>query len=353
MGTTAMNDETRWSLVRDRDGSADGSFVYAVRTTGVYCHPGCSSRRPRRENVVFFGSGREARRAGYRPCKRCRPDALEPEDRGARAVSAACRLIDECEGAPRLGELAAAVGYSPSHFHRLFREIVGVTPREYAAMGRMNRAREGLRGSESVTGVIYSSGYGASSRFYDHAAALLGMTPTEYRDGAEGKTIRVAVVSTYLGMTLVAATERGVCAIELGADARELVERLRHRFPAARLVLGDEQFGEWVAEVVAYLEAPRRGHSLPLDIQGTAFQRRVWRALRSVPAGATTTYSEIASRIGLPGGARAVAGACAANTFAGAIPCHRVVRKDGDPSGYRWGLERKRALLERESSGEE
>jgi AraC family transcriptional regulator, regulatory protein of adaptative response / methylated-DNA-[protein]-cysteine methyltransferase len=343
------SDDERWAAVRDRDRSAEGRFVVAVKTTGIYCRPGCPARLPNRGNVTFFASAAEARAAGYRACKRCRPDAARPDQQQADAVRRACRLIEGADEPPGLEGLAEAVGLSPSHLHRLFKRYVGVTPKGYAALRRANQARAHLRAGASVTEAIYAAGYGASSRFYDEAGRVLGMSPREFQNGAPGVEVKVAIAPTYLGPVLVAATARGICAIELGESEAGLRRRLRDCFPGARLVEDDPAFGAWVAQVVAFLEAPRRGLALPLDIQGTAFQRRVWEALRAIPAGQTLSYAAVAARIGAPKAVRAVAQACAANRLAVAIPCHRVVRSDGELGGYRGGLDRKRALLEREA----
>jgi AraC family transcriptional regulator of adaptative response/methylated-DNA-[protein]-cysteine methyltransferase len=344
----ARDDAGRWSAVEQRDRSAEMLFVYAVKTTGIYCRPGCSSRLPRRENVAFFDTPLQARGAGFRPCKRCRPDTAQSQVERVDAVQIACKLIDEAEEPPSLEELASAVNYSPSYFQRLFKQTVGVTPKAYAAMRRANRIRENLLCKTGVAQAVYSSGYGTSSRFYEESSEVLGMKPSQYRGGAKGITIRVAVAATTLGQMLVAATDKGLCAIEFGDDDTEMLSRLRKRFPDAELNESDS-FQGWVEDVVAYVDSSTGRLSLPLDIQGTAFQRRVWEELRKVPSGSTTTYAELANQIGQPTAARAVAGACAANRLAVAIPCHRVVRSDGNMGEYRWGIERKEALLERES----
>ena len=351
IATAFPTDARRWAAVLRRDRRAEGEFLYRVRTTGVYCRPTCASRLPKRENVAFFASSGEAERAGFRACKRCRPgDGLRP-DPGAATIARACRLMDEAEAPPALGDLAAAVGLSPSHFHRLFKRTVGVTPKEYAAAQRAGRVREGLGRSPTVTRAIYDAGFNAGSRFYEGAGRELGMAPAAYKNGAAGIEIRYAVEPSSLGWLLVAATEHGVCAIELDAGPEPLLARLRARFPRATLRGDDPAFAAWVGLVSAFVEAPQRGLDLPLDVQGTAFQHRVWKALRELPPGTTATYAEVAERIGRPGGARAVAAACAANPIAVAIPCHRVVGGDGGLRGYRWGVERKRALLEREAAG--
>lgn len=338
----------RWEALRRRDPAADGHFVYAVRSTGVYCRPSCAARPARPENVAFYATNAEAKKAGFRPCKRCRPDGPSQNDRRAEAVACACRLIEEAEEAPPLEELATAAGMSPHHFHRIFKQVTGVTPRAYVQANRAARVAGALQQAGSVTEAIYEAGYGSSGRFYETAGARLGMTPTSYRKGGVGETIRFAVGVCSLGSILVAATERGVCAILLGDDPDLLLRDLQDRFPKAELIGGDAAFEATVAQVVGFVEAPGTGLDLPLDIGGTAFQQRVWQALRAIPAGRTTSYAEVAGAIGEPAAVRAVARACGANPIAVAIPCHRVVRSDGGLSGYRWGVERKRDLLDRE-----
>lgn len=338
----------RWAALRRRDPAADGRFVYAVRSTGVYCRPSCAARAARPENVVFYATNAEAEQAGFRPCKRCRPDEPSQTDRRAEAVASACRLIEAAEEAPQLEELAATAGMSPHHFHRIFKQVTGVTPRAYVQAHRAARVADALKQAGSVTEAIYEAGYGSSGRFYETAAARLGMTPTSYRKGGMGETIRFAVGVCSLGSILVATTDRGVCAILLGDDPDMLLRDLQDRFPKADLIGGDSGFGAIVAQVVGLVEAPGTGLALPLDIGGTAFQQRVWQALRAIPAGRTASYAEIANAIGEPAAVRAVARACGANPLAVAIPCHRVLRSDGGLSGYRWGVERKRDLLDRE-----
>jgi AraC family transcriptional regulator of adaptative response/methylated-DNA-[protein]-cysteine methyltransferase len=347
--TPFLTNDLRWEALTQRDRRADGAFLYGVATTGVYCRPTCASRLPNRENVRFFDSRAEAERAGYRACKRCRPNEASAGERHADAIRQACALLEQADPPATLDDLAAAAGLSPFHFHRLFKKSVGVTPKQYAVAGRMRRLQNGLEQGGSVTQAIYEAGFGSSSRVYESAAERLGMTPSRYRDGAAGLQIRFAVAPVSLGWMLVAATERGVCTIELGDTPEALVERLRARFPRAERCDDDPAFAEWVRQVTAFLEAPRRGLDLPLDIQGTAFQQRVWKALQEIQPGRTETYAGIARRIEQPSAARAVAQACASNPVAVAIPCHRVVRSGGDLGGYRWGVERKRALLEREA----
>jgi AraC family transcriptional regulator of adaptative response/methylated-DNA-[protein]-cysteine methyltransferase len=346
----SSTEDPRWRAVERRDRAADGTFVYSVRTTGVYCRPSCAARLPRRENVAFHESCAEAERAGFRPCKRCRPNEPALADQQAAAVAAACRLIEEAEETPSLAALAQAAGLSRFHFHRVFKAVTGVTPKAYADAHRGKRVRAELTQSGSVTEAIYGAGFNSSGRFYAAAPGVLGMTPTQFRAGGGGNVIRFAVGECSLGAILVAATEKGVCAIELGNDPDALVRGLQDRFPNARFVGGDPAFELLVARVVGFVEAPGQGLDLPLDIRGTAFQQRVWKAIRTIPAGSTATYSEIARRIGKPKAIRAVAHACASNGIALAIPCHRVVRIDGSMAGYRWGVARKRALLTREKA---
>ena len=349
-GTELRSDLKRLAAVRRRDRTADGSFVYAVVTTGVYCRPSCASRTARSENIRFYDSPLEAEAAGYRACKRCRPKGNEGTDTHLAAVTEACRQIKASDGTIRLATLAQAAGMSPWHFHRVFKRTTGVTPKAYAAALRADRVRDELAQGQGVTHALYSAGYGASSRFYAEADKRLGMKPSVYRKGGEGSTIRFAIGVCSLGSILVAATENGVCAIELGDDPESLIRDLKQRFAMAKVVSDDPEFAQVVAEVVAFVEEPERGLDLPLDIRGTAFQQRVWTALRSIPPGRTASYGEIAAVIGEPGAARAVAEACASNPIALAIPCHRVVRADGDVSGYRWGVARKRELLAREAT---
>ena len=347
---TATEQDPRWPLVQARSPEADGKFFYSVRTTGVYCRPSCPSRHARPENVRFHESRDAAERAGFRACRRCRPDRPSPAEQHAAQVTQACRMIETSDRMPTLEALAGAVGVSPFHFHRVFKSVTGLTPRAYAAAHRTNRVRAELTRSESVTSAIYDSGYESNSRFYGEASRVLGMTPTDYRAGGKGAEIRFAVGQCSLGAILVARSDRGICAIHLGEDPDALVRELQDRFPLATLVGGDAEFEGLVAQVVGFVEAPSTGLDLPLDVRGTAFQQRVWQALREIPLGATATYREIAARIGAPTSVRAVAGACAANPLAVAIPCHRVVRTDGALSGYRWGVERKRQLLAREGA---
>lgn len=350
MQPTFQTDEARWAAVLARDSAAEGAFLFSVRTTGVYCRPTCAARQPRRENVAFYATNAEAEAAGFRPCKRCKPTEPALAERRAAAAALACRLIDEAETPPALDDLARAAGLSPHHFHRVFKEAVGVTPRAYAAQRRAERVRQGLSQAGSVTEAIYEAGFNSGGRFYETSGEVLGMTPTAFRAGGRGAAIRFAVGECSLGSVLVAASERGVCAILLGDDPDALVRDLQDRFDRAELIGGDRDFEALVAKVVGLVENPRQGLDLPLDVRGTAFQHRVWRALREIPPGSRESYADVARRIGAPAAVRAVAGACAANALAVAIPCHRVVRQDGAVSGYRWGVERKEALLAREAA---
>lgn len=342
-------DDPRWTAVRTRDGTADGQFYYAVCTTGVYCRPSCSARTPRPQNVRFFASAQEAERAGFRACKRCKPDQLSAPSPHIAKVTLACRAIEASETMPRLEELARLTDMSPYHFHRVFKKVTGLTPRAYGAAQREKRLRKDLGKAVTVTQAIYAAGYNSNSRFYENADSVLGMKPSHYRNGGATLDIRFAVGECSLGSILVAQSEVGVCAILMGDDPDMLVRDLQDRFPHARLLGGDAGFERLIAQVVGFVDAPAVGLDLPLDIRGTAFQQRVWQALRDIAPGSTATYSEIAAAIGAPGAARAVALACAANPLAVAIPCHRVVRNDGSLSGYRWGVERKRALLDVEA----
>jgi len=350
MAPTTTSNDPRWAAIVARDASADGQFFYAVATTGVYCRPSCAARLPRPQNVSFHLSTAAAEQAGFRACKRCTPDQLSLEQRRSEQIAELCRYIENATEMPSLAQLAEHAGLSPHHLHRLFKSATGVTPRAYAAAQRARRVRAELPESPSVTAALYGAGYGSSRQFYAVASQRLGMTPSEYRAGAPQLEIRFAVGVCSLGQVLVAASERGVCAILLGDSADMLAADLAQRFPRARLLEGGADFQQQLARVIAFVERPSAGLELPLDVRGTAFQERVWQALRAVPAGATTNYSELAHAIGAPRAVRAVAGACAANPLAIAIPCHRVLRSDGNLSGYRWGVERKRELLAREQA---
>jgi AraC family transcriptional regulator, regulatory protein of adaptative response / methylated-DNA-[protein]-cysteine methyltransferase len=342
--------EACWAAVESRNAGADGSFFYGVRTTGVYCRPGCASRRPLRANTVFFETGAAAQAAGFRPCKRCRPTDASAAARHLAAIEKACSLLRDSDETPSLAELANAAGISRFHFHRVFKQITGATPREYAQAQRLGQFGERLAAGQSIAAAIYASGFGSSSRAYEAAPTGLGMTPGARRRGGRGKTIRYVTVETPLGWAIIAATERGICMTALADDCDSLRTALRQRFPSAELVAEDAALKQWAGRIVRFITAPDSNLDLPLDIRGTAFQARVWRALQKIPLGRTATYSEIAAAIGQPRAVRAVAQACAANKLAVLVPCHRVIRSDGDLGGYRWGLERKRELLDRERS---
>ncbi len=344
--------DPRWQSVVDRDGSADSHFVYAVSTTGIYCRPSCPSRRAKPNNVSFYPSSAEAEAQGYRACRRCNPAGPSLAEAAAAAVAKACRLIEEAEELPRLDDLARALGVSPFHFHRQFKAVTGLTPKAYGSAHRAKRMRVELAGdATSVTDAIYGAGFNSGSRFYETSNEVLGMTPTAFRQGGRNADIHFAIGQCSLGAVLVARSDKGVCAITLGDDPNALLRDLQDRFPQANLLGGDAGFETLVAQVIGFVEAPGIGLDLPLDLRGTVFQQRVWQALRDIPAGTTASYTEIARRIGAPKSVRAVAQACGANAIAVAIPCHRVVRTDGGLSGYRWGVERKRALLETERRG--
>lgn len=342
--------DPRWAALAARDPRADGTFYYSVRTTGVYCRPSCGARRANPRNVRFHATREEAERAGFRPCRRCRPDQPASDRGHAAEIAEACRAIEAAEEMPSLERLARGAGLSPYYFHRVFRETTGVTPRAYFTAHRARRVRDELvKRGKSVTQAIYDAGFNSGGRFYEASDGLLGMTPSRFRAGGTDAEIRFALGECSLGSILVAQSVKGVCAILLGDDPEALLRDLQDRFPRATLIGGDEAFERVVAAVVGFVEAPAAGLDLPLDVRGTAFQQRVWQALRAIPAGRTVTYAEIARRIGAPSSVRAVAQACGANPLAVAIPCHRVVRTDGSVSGYRWGVERKQALLQRES----
>ena len=345
-----IEEDPRWAAVAARDHRADGTFYYSVSTTGVYCRPSCAARRPNPKNVRFHGTTADAEQAGFRPCRRCKPDRAASDTRHAAMVADICRAIEAAPTTPSLTALAKRAGVSVYHFHRVFKAVTGVTPRAYAVAHRSTRVRRALERSTSVTEAIYDSGFNSGGRFYGASNRLLGMTPTEYRAGGAHIEIHFAVGECSLGSVLVAQSARGVCAILLGGNPDALVRDLQERFPNAALVGGDAAFERTIATVIGFIEAPRLGLDLPLDVRGTAFQQRVWQALQTIPVGSTATYTDIAARIGAPRAARAVATACAANSLAVAIPCHRVVRTDGTLSGYRWGGERKRNLLAREKA---
>jgi AraC family transcriptional regulator of adaptative response/methylated-DNA-[protein]-cysteine methyltransferase len=340
--------DPRWAAVLARDPAQDGRFVYSVRTTGVYCRPSCPSRRARPENVGFHADCAAAEAAGFRACKRCRPRQAPAAEARAAQMARICRHIEAAPEPPSLAALARRAGMSPFHFQRVFKATVGLSPRDYALAHRAERVRGELRRAGTVTEAILGAGFNSGGRFYATSNAVLGMTPRAFRAGGVNVAIRFAVGDCSLGAVLVAQSDKGICAILLGQDPAALLRELQERFPRAELLGGEAGFERCVAAVVKFVDAPATGLSLPLDVRGTVFQQRVWQALRRIPAGARVSYAELARRIGAPRSARAVAQACAANQLAVAIPCHRVVRTDGALSGYRWGIERKRALLEKE-----
>lgn len=343
-------DDPRWAAVVGRDRRADGTFYYSVRTTGVYCRPSCGARLPNPGNVQFHRTASAAEQAGFRPCKRCRPTEAALDKRNAQRIVEICRLIETAAQVPTLAALARKARLSPHHFHRIFKAATGVTPRAYATAVRTRRVHAELKLRPTVTEALYESGFNSGGRFYESSGQMLGMTPTSYRSGGADADIRFAVGDCSLGSILVAHSQTGVCAILLGDDPEALVRDLEDRFPRATLRGGEPGFERLVARVVGFVETPHTGLDLPLDVRGTAFQQRVWEALRRIPAGSTASYSDVAAAVGSPRAVRAVAGACAANPLAVAIPCHRVVRNDGGESGYRWGIERKRRLLQREGA---
>ena len=350
MLTQTPLDERRWQAVVGRDAQADGTFYYSVRTPGVFCRPSCAARLALRKNVAFHATPADAQAAGFRACKRCKPTQRPLSETHAAVMARACRTIDAAETPPSLDALAKDAGLSPHHFHRTFKAVVGVTPKAYADARRRGRVHDNLARAGTVTAAIYDAGFNSGGRFYAGSDQALGMTPTRYRDGGARTTIRFAVGQSSLGAVLAAATDKGVCAILLGDDPDALARDLQDRFPRAELVGGDRAFETVVARAVGLVERPRDAFDLPLDIRGTAFQHRVWDVLRQTAVGETLSYAQVAARIGSPRAVRAVAGACAANAVAVAVPCHRVVRSDGALSGYAWGVERKRTLRAREAA---
>ena len=340
-------DERRWNAVLARDAARDGEFVFAVSSTGVYCRPSCAARRPRRENVQFFLSPAQAEQAGYRACLRCRPRSVgNPSSDTLKAI---CRFIEQHLDEPlTLARLGREFHQSPFHLQRRFKVALGITPREYADSCRLRSLKRNLQAGDSVTRAMYDAGYGSSSRLYEKTASQLGMTPDKYRRGAIAAAIRYTCSDSPLGRMLIAATERGVCSIQFGRSDGELLEGLRHEFPFASRKSDQGGLRDWAGALLKHMQGRELDSGLPLDIRATAFQRRVWTYLQSIPFGATRSYSEVAKGIGRPTAARAVARACATNPVAVAIPCHRVVREDGSMGGYRWGMERKKTLLEME-----
>lgn len=347
-----LNAEQCWQAVLAHDATFDGNFFYSVKSTGVYCRPGCASRRPRRENVAFWENPALAEAAGFRPCKRCRPNEASSASRHVAAIERACALIRQRDSLPSLAEMADAAGISRFHFHRVFKQVTGATPREWGSAHRLGRFADRLDAGDKVASAVYAAGFGASSRAYEMAPNELGMTPDARRRGGSGETIRFAMGETPLGWALIAATARGICMAALGDDKADLETDLRRRFPAALIGPADDELAGWAREIIAFITHPASLPDLPLDIAGTAFQAQVWRALQKIPPGTTTTYRDIAAALGRPTAVRAVARAIASNKVAVLVPCHRVIRSDGSISGYRWGVERKRALLasEREAA---
>lgn len=350
--STTEND-ARWASVQARDANADGGFYYSVSTTGVYCKPSCGARQPRPEHVAFHTSCAEAEQAGFRACKRCKPGQPNLVESHAKRIAESCRLIERSDENISLKTLATQAHLSTYHFHRVFKAVTGLTPKAYSVAHRAKKVRKELIKNTRVTDAIFEAGYNANSRFYEKATQLLGMSPSAFKAGGKNAMIKFAIAECALGAILVASSAVGVCAIFLGDDAGQLANDLQDAFPHATFIGADHDYESLVAKVIGFVEAPALGQNfinhLPLDIQGTAFQQRVWQALREVPAGKTVSYTEVAKLIGAPNAVRAVASACAANTLAVAIPCHRVVRINGALSGYRWGVARKRALLDLEA----
>ena len=345
---SAAVDEGRWNAVMARDAARDGEFVFAVSSTGVYCRPSCPARRPRRGNVQFFSGPEQAERGGYRACLRCKPKSFSgnAESNGAKAI---CRFIEQHLDEPlTLERLGKEFRQSPFHLQRRFKAVLGITPREYADSCRMRMLKRNLQAGDSVTRAMYDAGYGSSSRLYERTASQLGMTPDKYRRGAIAAAIRYTCADSPLGRMLIAATERGICAIQFARSDGELIEGLKREFPFATRKSDQAGLQSWVDSLLKHMRGKALDSSLPLDIRATAFQRRVWTYLQSIPFGATRSYSQVAQAIGQPSACRAVARSCATNPVAVAIPCHRVVREDGSMGGYRWGIERKKALLEME-----
>jgi AraC family transcriptional regulator, regulatory protein of adaptative response / methylated-DNA-[protein]-cysteine methyltransferase len=339
-----------WQACIARDRAYDGRFIIGVRTTGIYCRPSCPARKPRRENVQFFAAPEIARQAGFRACKRCRPDRETLRDPAAERALSICHYIRSAtDEAITLARLGKRFSLSPAHLQRVFKQYIGLSPLEYAEAVRMDQLRLALRQGASVTDAIYASGFSSSSRVYERAARAIGMTPRRYRERGRGEHIRYSIVPTQLGQLLVGSTDKGICAVQLGDDQEALAHLLQEEFSAADITRDDEAHAEWVRGVVAIAEGRAPDVSLPLDVRGTAFQMQVWRALRKIPRGETRTYTEIARSIGRPEAVRAVANACGANPTALVVPCHRVVQSDGGLGGYHWGVERKRQLLGAES----
>lgn len=346
---TAELEERCWLAVQRHDVGCDGLFYYAVRTTGVYCRPGCASRQPKRENVSFFALPEAARQAGFRACKRCKPDNVAIRDPQAELIQSVCRLIDgQLDTQPNFAALSEQIKLSRFHLQRLFKKLMGITPHQYAEARRTDLFKAGIKSGQSVTEAMYDAGYGSSSRLYEKAAAQLGMTPATYRKGGKGMKINYTIADCPLGLLLVAATDKGICSVTLGDQRETLAAELRAEFPRAEIAFDQEALNFQVNALLEHLAGQEPHPALPLDVQGTAFQKRVWEELRRIPYGQTASYSEIARRIGQPSATRAVARACSTNPAGLVTPCHRVIRENGELGGYRWGIQRKRLLLETE-----
>ncbi len=341
-------DDRRWNAIVAREQAADECFYYAVKTTGIFCRPSCSSKVPNRINVEYFISSQEAKTSGYLPCKKCRPTGTTVKDEAEEKIIRACRIIEKSNTVPKLIDLAKEVELSPYHFHRLFKKFVGVTPKQYASHHRSRRLSNSLKSSDSITEAFYEAGYSSSSGVYNKNQDQLSMKPKEYRAGGAGITIHYGVAECFLGWIIVAATDRGICAIDFGDDPTNLPRQLQDRFPQAKVTKAGPGFTRLIEKVVDFIKAPRDNFDIPLDIQGTAFQQQVWSILRQIEPGQTMSYTEVAEKIGNPNAVRAVAAACASNKLAVVIPCHRVISKDGKLSGYRWGVERKKMLIDNE-----
>jgi len=346
---SALTEFERWNAIVRRLPGNDATFFYAVKTTGIYCRPTCASRQPKRDNVLFFDSYTEAEAAGFRPCKRCNPRLVSPQQQQAERIAQVCKQIEMSNSPLSLDRMAQIAGLSPYHFHRVFKEVVGITPKQYATAHRAKRVRQHLQEGDSVTQAMYEAGFETSSNFYDQSLSLLGMTPSQYQRGASGIEIRHTIQPCWLGWVLVAATPKGICAIAFADTPEILTAQLETDFPKAHFCESDLEFERWVEQVLSLIEAPQYPVDLPLDIQGTVFQQQVWQALRGIAPGTTLSYAEVARRIGNPKAVRAVANACANNHIAVAIPCHRVIGSDGHLKEYHWGRDRKQALLTKEA----
>lgn len=348
-----VSDDKRWQQLIKREIAADGEFIYAVKTTGIYCRPTCPSKLAKRENIQFYDNASEAEQAGFRPCLRCRPELQKTRkkqlnEKYSALVKQACKLFEQQGNSGDFKQIAAMLKISPYHFHRIFKQVTGVTPNFYARSVKARKFVENAKKDQSVTEAFYAAGYNSSSRFYATTMSRLGMKPKVWKEGTYMQQIKFAIAETSLGSVLVAATNKGICAIQLGDDPQHLLEELQQRFQQAELIGADTEFETMVAAVIQLVERPENPIDLPLDLQGTLFQERVWKALMTIPAGKTLTYQQLAEKIGAPRSVRAVASACANNKIAIAIPCHRIIRSDGSLAGYRWGIDRKHALLLRE-----